>query len=129
MSDYPENRVYSKRHVWAKPNRKNLTATVGLTDFFVEELAAIVSIDLPLVDDELEMDSFCLHLHVQNSMRHVRAPLTGRVLEVNKDVQDNPTLIHLAPHDNWLFKMEFDDEDELDMLMNGTQYTRFLDRL
>jgi len=59
----------------------------------------------------------------------MRSPLTGRVLELNKAIQDNPNLIHLAPHKNWLFKMEYDDQDELDLLMSGTQYSRFLDQL
>lgn len=129
MSDYPENRAYSKRHVWALPDTKKLTASIGLTDFLTEELDVIDSIDLPAVGDELEMDSFCLHLHVHNHIRHVRSPLTGRVLELNKDIQDNPNLIHLSPHKNWLFKMEYDDQDELDLLMSSAQYTRFLDQL
>ena len=80
MSDYPDNRVYSKRHVWAQPDGKKMTATIGLTDFLTEELDVIDSIDLPLIGDELEMDSFCIHLHVHNHIRHVRSPLTGRVL-------------------------------------------------
>ena len=66
---------------------------------------------------------------VNNHIRHVRSPLTGRVLELNEDIQDNPSLIHLSPHKNWLFKMEYDDQDELDLLMSSAQYTRFLDQL
>lgn len=129
MSEFPENRAYSKRHVWALANPKKCTASIGLTEFFAENLGEIESIDLPLAGDELEMDSFCVQLHVRNHIRHVRAPLSGRVTEINKEVEDNPNLIHLNPHRNWLFRMEYDDQDELDLLMTAAKYTRFIDRL
>lgn len=129
MNEYTDNKSFSKRHLWAYPDVKHSTATVGITDFLVEELTAIDSVDLPIIGDELDLDSFCIHLHVGSQIRHLRAPLTGRVIEINKDVQDNPSLIHLSPLTNWLMKMEYDDQDEFDLLMDGSQYSRYLDTL
>ena len=128
-NDYSDNRVYTKRHIWAEPNMKDSTATVGITDFLTDELGSIDSLDLPMVGDELEMDTICIHLHINNRIHHLRTPLTGRCVEVNQDVLDNPSLIFLAPNENWLFKMEFDDPDELDTMMNGSQYSKYLDQL
>ena len=104
-------------------------AYVGITDYLADELGGIDSIDVPLEGDELEMDSLVIHIHVRNRIRHFRCPLTGRVLAVNQDVLDEPALIYLDWHEAWLFKMEYDDPDETSQLMNGQQYTRYLDSL
>ncbi len=129
MSEYPDNLVYSVRHIWAKPNKAKKIAYIGVTDYLTEELPGIDSIDLPMVGDEVEMDSLCIHIHVRNRIRHFRCPLTGRVLEVNQEVLDDPGVLFVDYLNNWLFKMEFDDIDELDMLMSGSQYAKYLDSL
>jgi glycine cleavage system H protein len=129
MAEYPDSLVYSSRHVWAKANKKDNTALIGVTDYVTEEFAEIDSIDLPMKDDELEMDSLVIHIHIRNRIKHLRCPLTGRVLEINREVLDDPRLLYLDWQKNWLFKMEFDDRDELDLLMSGTQYAKYLDSL
>lgn len=129
MAEYPDSLVYSNRHVWAKANKKDNTALIGVTDYVTEEFAEIDSIDLPMKDDELEMDSLVIHIHIRNRIKHLRCPLTGRVLEINREVLDDPRLLYLDWQKNWLFKMEFDDRDELDLLMSGTQYAKYLDSL
>ena len=39
-----DDRVYSKRHLWAQLDREKMIAYVGITDFLAEQLAEIVSI-------------------------------------------------------------------------------------
>ena len=68
-------------------------------------------------------------LHTGLRKKQVRCPLTGRVLEVNQEVLDDPTLLFKDYRANWLFRMEFDEPDELDLLMSGLQYARYLDEL
>lgn len=127
--EYPDSKVYNTHHVWAQCNAKTHIAQIGITDYLAEELGGIDSIDVPLEEDELEMDSLVIHIHTKNRIRHFRCPLTGRVTAVNQEVLDDPALIYLDWKKAWLFKMEYDDEDELDLLMNGSQYTKHLDSL
>ncbi|MBO7742017.1 MAG: hypothetical protein J6S21_05630 [Victivallales bacterium] len=129
MAEYPDSLVYSTRHVWAKANKRENTALIGVTDYVTEEFAEIDSIDLPMKDDELEMDSLVIHIHIRNRIKHLRCPLTGRVLDINREVLDDPRLLYMDWQKNWLFKMEFDDRDELDLLMSGAQYAKYLDSL
>ena len=124
-----DDRVYSKRHLWAQLDRENMIAYVGITDFLAEQLAEIVSIDLPMPGDEVDVDTMLIHLHLRNRIHHLRLPLTGRVTEVNKEVLDNCSLVHLDPNTYWLLAMEYDDEDELDLLMDAEQYSEYVDLL
>lgn len=128
-SEYPEDLVFTRRHVWAHPDLESHTALVGITDYLADELGAIDSIEGPAVGDELELESICIHIHVGNHVRAFRCPLTGRVLEVNQDVIDDPTSIYMDYQGSWLFKMQFDDEAEIGLLMNGSQYAKYLDEL
>lgn len=129
VPDYPKNLVFTRRHIWACPNRTNSTATIGITDYLADELGVIDSIEVPAVGDELEIESICIHIHVGNRLKVFRCPLTGRVLEINQDVIDDPSQIYLDYQKNWLFRMQYDDKTELDILMDGEQYTKYLDEL
>jgi len=128
MDDLPEF-SYSQRHLWANADKELGVAEVGVTEELFDELEEILSIDVPMVGDELEMDSMCVHFHLHADIYHLRSPLSGRVTEINKTVLDNPNLLHLAPYEHWLFKMEYDEPDEFEMLMSAVQYARYLDSL
>ena len=130
--EYSDDMSYSRSHVWVyvESNKEDKHyAKIGITDYLVEELGNIENIDLPLEDDELEIDVPVILLHTGQRKKQVRCPLTGRVLEVNQEVLDDPTLLFKDYRANWLFRMEFDDPDELDLLMSGLQYARYLDEL
>ena len=127
--DYPKNLSYNREHMWTRTDFDAGSAEVGITEDLVEEVGEIYSIDLPLSGDEIEMDHLCIHLHMRSDLLHLRSPLSGRVLEINKDVIDNLSLLHIAPYQHWLYRMEFDEADELDMLMSSKQYVRYIDSL
>ncbi|OGV63344.1 MAG: hypothetical protein A3K19_29070 [Lentisphaerae bacterium RIFOXYB12_FULL_65_16] len=130
MIECPSGLSYSHEHMWAKATPKTKVAEVGISHDLTEELEEVLSIDLPMEGDELDMDTLCIHLHLESGdVRHLRSPLSGRVLEINREVLDSPTLLHLDPYKHWLYKMEYDEPEELDLLMDHTQYSRYLDNL
>ena len=53
-------------------------------------------------------------------------PISGKVIEINEDVMDNPALLNEAPYENWLIKVEITDSSQLDDLMNSEEYEKFL---
>ena len=128
MIGHPGDLSYSTRHLWVRMSADDGTAEIGVTEELVEHLGEILSIDMPMVGDELDVGSYCLHLHLQTRIHHLRSPLTGRVTEINREVLDNASLLHLSPYTHWLYRMEYDDEEEVHLLMSADQYTRFLDQ-
>lgn len=130
MIECPAHLLYSQRHLWVDvEDEEKSIAKVGITQYHQEGLGEIQSADLPLVGDELEIDVPCAHLHIEDELHHLLAPLTGRVESINRDVLDNPALLHIDPYQHWLFRMEFDEPDEFELLLSPEQYIRVAESL
>ena len=132
MHDHPKNLHYTQNHVWVLDESKGKKhyARVGVTDELADRLGPLLGIDMPMLGDELEMDSPCAHFHrLKNNIYDMLAPLSGRVTSINKDVLDDPALIALGPYRHWIFCMEYDEEEEFDMLLSAAQYENYLDHL
>ncbi len=128
MSECPKDRLYASNHMWVRVNSKENTAELGLSEDAVENLGEFLSIDLPQVEDELEIDINCIFLHLhKKEVEPVTSPLTGRVLQINREVLKNPELLHLEPYEQWLLRMEYDEDEELEMLMQAEDYSAWLD--
>ncbi len=127
MPESHPDRLYSIRHLWVSPNQDESTAEVGITEELMQVLNIIISIEPPMVGDELEMDTPCMQLHLSNGIRLLYAPLTGRVTELNKEVLDNPGLLAVAAQHTPLYTMEYDEAQELDLLLSPTRYAMYLD--
>jgi glycine cleavage system H protein len=89
----PQELLYSHRHLWVRHDPEKMQAWIGITDFLQEHLPEVESLDIPLEGDELEMDVPCVFLHLSTKrIRKLYSPLSGRVLEINRDVLDNQAM-------------------------------------
>jgi len=127
--DYPSDMYFTEKHIWVRPSEEDgqNVAFVGISDSLWNVIDGLDFVDLPSEGDELATDTPCMHLHSGSRVRHFNSPLTGRVIEVNNEVLDDPSLLFVDFRANWLFKMEYDDKDELGLLMDSEQYVEFLD--
>ena len=130
MLDHPENLVYTHRFLWVMIDSKNGTAKVGVTEELNAKLGEIESFDRPYANEEIEIDHPCLQVHLaDNRQVPLLAPLTGRIIEINTDLLDTPALVSLEPYKSWIFEMEYDDESEIELLLNSAKYDKFLDNM
>ena len=53
------------------------------------------------------------------------SPVSGEVVEVNEELEDNPKLINNAPLDTWIIKVKIENPEELKALMDQTAYDEF----
>ena len=118
---FPEDLLYTKRHFWVKI--EDDIAVVGVTDELLNILGAIDEIEFPRKNDELEIDIECGSLLYPGGEYEITAPLTGRITKVNNILKHDLNPVHLSCYDEgWLFEMEYDDMDELEMLLNAADY-------
>ncbi len=119
------DRYYTKDHEWAliKGNR----AWVGITDYAQKELGDIVYADLPSVGEEFEIGDTLANVESVKSVSPVYAPLSGRVVEINEALNDEPALINESPYeDGWMVVLELRDISEVEDLLSPKEYAEIL---
>lgn len=81
---------------------------VGIHEVFIRTCGEAVYVDLPLDGDEISQGGICAKISCSGMQMHkVWAPLSGKVLEINSEVQDNPSLISNDPYGaGWFLKVE-----------------------
>ena len=55
----------------------------------------------------------------------LKSPLSGKVLEVNEALEDDPGLLNKDAFENWIIKVELTDTSELKDLMDAKAYEEF----
>lgn len=117
--------LYSEDHEWVKVEGD--VALLGLSDYAQENLGDIVYVELPEVDDEVEKDEAFSAVESVKAASDVYSPVTGKIVEVNEDLEDDPALVNTDPYANWIVKIELSDKAELDELMSGEDYEKFIE--
>lgn len=106
MSNYPENLKYTSEHEWIDDSAP---ARVGITQAAVDELKDIVFVELPDVGETVTAGDACGEIESVKSVGELYSPVSGRVVEVNQAVVDEPELINEDPYGAWLFTVEPED--------------------
>ncbi|MCL6472166.1 MAG: glycine cleavage system protein GcvH [Firmicutes bacterium] len=124
----PEDLKYYKEHEWVRV--ENGIATVGITDYAQDALGDIVYLDLPDIDEEVMAGDIVGEIESVKSTADLHTPVSGKVIEINKNAIDNPEIINEQPYgDGWLFKIELSDPDEINSLMDAKAYDEYVEEL
>ena len=123
MSKIVEGLLYSEDHEWIKVEGN--VATVGITDLAQDQLGEIVYVELPDEDDELEAgDTFGVIESVKAASDSFM-PVSGKIVETNEELEDEPEALNSDPYANWIIKVELSDESQLEGLMDAKKYEEF----
>ncbi|TNE33698.1 MAG: glycine cleavage system protein GcvH [Alphaproteobacteria bacterium] len=121
-------RYFTDEHEWV--DVEGSTATVGITDYAQGQLGDIVFVELPSVGKQLEKGDDAAVVESVKAASDVYAPISGKVLESNEDLEEDPALVNTDPEDGgWFFRMTVSDESELEGLMDEAAYKAFADSL
>lgn len=117
---------YSEDHEWVRQEEDYLV--IGVTDFAQEELGDIVFVELPEVEEEFDKDDSFGVLESVKAVSDTFIPVSGRIIEVNENLIDNPELINDDPYgEGWLIKVDPADDSELDELLSAEEYAEFIE--
>lgn len=121
MSDCPRELHYTDSHEWVRLESDD-TVTVGITDHAQHQLGDLVFVELPEVIAMEKGDEMAVVESVKTAA-DVYAPITGKVIEVNPQLETRPELINEDPYgDGWICRIKPDDLEELDDLLDADQY-------
>ena len=117
----PKELRYSEEHEWVK-TEGNLVR-VGITDFAQSELGDIVFVELPEVGATVQADEPFGSVESVKTVSELYAPISGKVVEVNEDLNDNPEFVNESPYEKaWMIVIEPSDAGETDKLMSAEEY-------
>ncbi len=123
--EFPEDLKYSKEHEWVLVEGN--VATVGITDFAQDQLGDIVFVELPGIGDKVSKEDAFGVVESVKAVSDIYAPVSGKVLEVNDDLPENPEMVNEDPYgDGWMIKIEMNDPEELQDLMTATEYEEYV---
>lgn len=121
----PKDLRYSEEHEWAKAEGDKVR--VGITDFAQHELGDIVFVELPEVGAELKANEPFGSVESVKTVSELYAPISGKVVEINSDLEDSPELVNESPYEKaWMIVIEPSDSSELDQLMTAEQYEEMI---
>jgi glycine cleavage system H protein len=126
MGDEVRNNLrYTDTHEWVKLSGK--TAHVGITDHAQSELTDIVFVELPEVGKEVKKgDELCIVESVK-SVSEIYAPVSGKISNVNKKLEETPETINESPYDDgWLVEIEIANKSEIDKLLDADSYKKLI---
>jgi glycine cleavage system H protein len=123
MSNIPDNLRYTKSHEWVKAEDDG-SVTVGITDHAQELLGDMVFVELPEAGREVDVGEECAVVESVKAASDVYAPLAGRIVAVNEALADAPETINEDPYGGgWMFRVEPDDDSQLDTLLDAEAYS------
>ena len=120
--------LYTKEHEWISIEDK--VGTIGITDYAQNALGDITYVELPQEDQEVDQFEQFVSLESVKAASDIFSPMSGRVIEVNTKLEDNPALINKSCFEKgWIAKIEIKDMDESANLMSAEDYRSYLESL
>ncbi len=116
---------YTKEHEWI--NIDGNKATIGISDYAQSSLGDITFIELPAVDQEVDQFEQIASVESVKAASDIFSPMSGKIVEVNKDLEKNPELINQSPFENgWIAKVQIGEPSEKSNLMDAEEYENFV---
>ena len=97
--------LYTETDEWVRVEGSRVR--VGITDYAQKQLKDVVGVDLPKVGQEVNEGMDLAVLESVKATAEIYSPVTGKVVEVNERLLDEPELINKEPYDGgWIAVIE-----------------------
>jgi glycine cleavage system H protein len=122
----PKECRFTKDHEYFCPESGN-RGTIGITNYAQEQLGDIVFLDLPAVGTTIQQSKKLGEVESVKAVSEIFAPVTGKIVEINKRAIEHPELINKEPFDaGWLVKVEITNPEEIGKLMDSATYEKMV---
>ena len=117
--------LYTKDHEWV--SIEGAAATVGITDYAQEQLGELVFVELPVIGKEVHAHDEIAIVESSKAASDVYSPVTGKVIEVNQELETRPELINEDCYKSgWIAKLQISDPTSPEDLMDSDKYKDYV---
>ncbi len=118
---------FTADHEWIRMDDDSV-GVVGISDHAQEQLGELVFVELPEVGRQVTKGEDTAVIESVKAASELHSPVSGTIVEVNKELEESPTLVNEEPTGKgWFYKIEVSDAAELDSLMDESAYQASLD--
>lgn len=124
-----ESLFYTKEHEWVELVNSDY-ARVGITEYAVEQLGDVVFVELPEVNDEIDVEEEFATVESVKSSSEIYAPVSGTIANVNEDLEDEPELMNDSPlEEGWIVEIQSEGDIDTSELLTLKEYEAYIDTL
>jgi glycine cleavage system H protein len=124
--EYPQDLRYLDSHEYVRLDGD--IATIGITEFAVEELGDIVFLELPEINGDLTKGERFGTIESVKAVEELNSPVTGIVIERNEELINSPETVADDPYgEGWFLKVRVNDLDELDDTLTAEEYAAMVE--
>jgi glycine cleavage system H protein len=128
MANKTADKRFTKEHEWVMLDGD--IATVGITDHAQEQLGDLVHVELPELERTVAEGETVAVVESVKAASDIFAPLAGKVVEINETIGEDPSIVNSdAEGEGWFFRLELDDTDAFESLMDQDAYDEYLETL
>ncbi|MET3042001.1 glycine cleavage system protein GcvH [Acinetobacter baumannii] len=119
--NHPSELKYARTHEWVKIER-DLVIT-GITDHAQDELGDLVYVETPEVGSQVTAGEQAGVVESVKTASDIHAPVSGTVVEVNTDLEDDPDFVNEDPYGKgWIYKIKPDNIADVEKLLTNAEY-------
>ncbi|BAP66891.1 glycine cleavage system protein GcvH [Acinetobacter baumannii] len=119
--NHPSELKYARTHEWVKIEG-DLVIT-GITDHAQDELGDLVYVETPEVGSQVTAGKQAGVVESVKTASDIHAPVSGTVVEVNTDLEDDPDFVNEDPYGKgWIYKIKPDNIADVEKLLTNAEY-------
>src|SRR6201988_1506284 len=100
----PADLRYTPEHEWV--SIEGTTVSVGITEYAAQQLGDVVYLSLPPAGTSVTSGEPCGEVESVKSVSDLYSPVDGEVIEVNSELEDDPSLVNAEPYTaGWMFRV------------------------
>ncbi len=99
---------------------------IGISNFGQKSIGDIKKVELPTIGDKFDANQMIGKFESNSNKFVIYSPLSMKILNVNMDVLQEPTLINQNADNCWFVEVDVLDKEELNELMNEKDYQNYL---
>lgn len=122
MAKFEEGLYYSESHEYVRVDGEY--GYIGISDYAQDQLGNVVYVDMPEVGDEVTAGEEFGAVESVKAASDLIAPVSGTVVEVNEQLEDQPELVNQDAFANWIIKVRLSDAQEVDQLLGAADYEK-----
>ncbi|HAV5025625.1 glycine cleavage system protein GcvH [Acinetobacter baumannii] len=119
--NHPSELKYARTHEWVKIEGDFVIT--GITDHAQDELGDLVYVETPEVGSKVTAGEQAGVVESVKTASDIHAPVSGTVVEVNTDLEDDPDFVNEDPYGKgWIYKIKPDNIADVEKLLTNAEY-------